>query len=159
MISAVKKKMKINTTTQSIKSRLSKIIEESDKSQAEIARKIGTTPAMVSRWKKGSVIPTTKSYEKLCKLLGIDINWLLTGISSNDKYKTNPTVGGSNHNVHSDQKEASEMLYKEKYFQLMEKHFSTIEKHDVAIKSKDSRILDLENMLAKSKTPATKKHG
>ena len=159
MIIAVKKKMKINTTTQSIKSRLSKTIEESDKSQAEIARKIGTTPAMVSRWKTGSVIPTTKSYEKLCKILAVDINWLLTGISSNDKYRTNPTASGSNNNVDSDQREASEMLYKEKYFELMEKHFSVIERHDANMKSKDDKILDLENMLAKSKAPTTKKIG
>lgn len=151
--------MKPNTTTHSIKKRLCKVIESSGKSQAEIARQLNTTPAMVSRWKNGAVIPTTKSYEKLCKFLMVDINWLLTGISSNDKYKTIPSEDQISGEFTNTSTKESKMELERKYLSLLEDHLALRKRHDAEIDSKNNKILDLENLLAKSKAPTAKKIG
>jgi transcriptional regulator with XRE-family HTH domain len=41
---------------------------------------MGTSPALISRWKKGDITPSMESYEKLCKILNADLDWLLTGV-------------------------------------------------------------------------------
>ena len=59
--------------------RLGEILNEAHISQAGIARQMGTSPALISRWKKGDITPSVESYEKLCKILNVDINYLFTG--------------------------------------------------------------------------------
>ena len=61
--------MKKNKKKLEILKRLCLIIDEANVSQAGIARALGTSPALISRWKKGDITPSIESYEKLCKFL------------------------------------------------------------------------------------------
>ena len=81
--------MKKNKKKLEILKRLCLIIDEANVSQAGIARALGTSPALISRWKKGDITPSIESYEKLCKFLKYDVDWLLTGenYSLNKSYK------------------------------------------------------------------------
>lgn len=61
--------------------RLGTLIDEAHVSQAGIARQMGTSPALISRWKNGDITPSMESYEKFCKILNADVDWLLTGVT------------------------------------------------------------------------------
>lgn len=60
--------------------RLGILIDEAHISQAAIARQMNTSPALISRWKNGSITPSIESYEKLCRILNEDVDYLLTGV-------------------------------------------------------------------------------
>lgn len=50
-------------------------------SQANFAERLGVTRTACSHWETGRAKPSTKHIEKIAKSLGIDINWLIAGIS------------------------------------------------------------------------------
>ena len=49
-------------------------------SQANFAERLGVTRTACSHWETGRAKPSTKHIEKIAKLLGIDANWLITGV-------------------------------------------------------------------------------
>ena len=49
-------------------------------SQANFAERLGVTRTACSHWETGRAKPSTKYIEKIAKLLGIDANWLITGV-------------------------------------------------------------------------------
>ena len=49
-------------------------------SQANFAERLGVTRTACSHWETGRAKPSTKHIEKIAKLLGIDINWLVGGV-------------------------------------------------------------------------------
>ena len=50
-------------------------------SQANFAERLGVTRTACSHWETGRAKPSTKHIEKIAKLLGIDANWLISGVS------------------------------------------------------------------------------
>lgn len=84
----VNDKMKKTQKKKEILKRLGEIIDEAHISQAGIARQMGTSPALISRWKSGDITPSIASYEKLCKILNVNLDYLLTG---NKNIATNTT--------------------------------------------------------------------
>ena len=68
--------------------RLGSLIDEAHISQARIARQMNTSPALISRWKNGSITPSIESYEKLCRILNEDVDYLLTGVVKLDNIES-----------------------------------------------------------------------
>ena len=47
--------------------------KEMGMTQSDLAKIIGTDPATISRWETGSREPTMAAYEKIMKVLGVEI--------------------------------------------------------------------------------------
>lgn len=47
--------------------------KEMGMTQSDLAKIIGTDPATISRWETGSREPTIAAYEKIMKVLGVEI--------------------------------------------------------------------------------------
>jgi len=59
--------------------RLAQAIEASGLTQSEVAKKLSTSPSLVSRWKNEEILPGMANAKKLSQLLKVEIEWLLTG--------------------------------------------------------------------------------
>ena len=99
--------------------RIAQAILESGKSQAEIANKMGIFPTAISRWKTGTTEPTPANINALAKILGTDVNWLMSGKTSENL--TNYNYG------------EQEMIYQKKYEALMEKYCELQEKNTLML--------------------------
>jgi len=67
------------STNSDIQVRLREIIGTERGDQAQIARRLGESPQRISRYILGETIPKIDFLERLHDILGININWLLTG--------------------------------------------------------------------------------
>jgi len=72
-------------------------------SQDEVAKRLGTSKSLVSNWANGKTIPALKNSQKLSKLFGLSVEYLLTGKKGNDTHgikndnsSTSSQQGGSN---------------------------------------------------------------
>jgi transcriptional regulator with XRE-family HTH domain len=54
--------------------------------QMDVAARLGTTPAKVSAWEVGRVVPPTRVLAELAKTLGVDADALLEAIDATPKY-------------------------------------------------------------------------
>ena len=104
--------------------RIAQAILESGKSQAEIAKKLGMFPTAISRWKTGTTEPTPANINSLSKILGCDVNWLMSG---NTK---------SGNTAIESQGEENEEMYRLKYEQKCEE-----------VLAKDNIIIELQREL------------
>lgn len=64
--------------------RLGDAIASAKLSQADVARRLKTSPSLVSRWKNEEILPSMSSCRKLSQILNISIEWLLTGETAGD---------------------------------------------------------------------------
>ena len=48
-------------------------------SQSELARKVGTSQAMIARWEKGAVMPSTRSLKRVAEATGTRLHVELVG--------------------------------------------------------------------------------
>lgn len=64
----------------SLHERITKARKTRGLSQANFAERLGVTRAACSHWETGRAKPSTKHIEKIAKLLGIDANWLISGV-------------------------------------------------------------------------------
>ena len=62
--------------------RLGESIAECGLTQAEVARKLKTSPSLVSRWRNEEILPGMGNCKKLSKILNVTIEWLLTGANT-----------------------------------------------------------------------------
>ena len=60
-------------------------------SQANFAERLGVTRSACSHWETGRAKPSTKHIEKIAKLLGIDANWLISGVSVKGQHLAEPS--------------------------------------------------------------------
>ena len=60
-----------------IKERLSEELTNSGLTTVEIAKKIGVSPEMITQYKTTKKLPKLDTFEKLCKELDLDANYLL----------------------------------------------------------------------------------
>lgn len=70
--------------------RLSEAIANKKITQGELARRMGTSPSLVSRWRNEEVLPGSANYKKLASILNVSMEWLMTGkqLASNSVIKT-----------------------------------------------------------------------
>lgn len=70
--------------------RLSEAIANKKITQGELARRMGTSPSLVSRWRNEEVLPGSANYKKLASILNVSMEWLMTGkqSASNSVIKT-----------------------------------------------------------------------
>tara|TARA_R110002110_G_scaffold55582_1_gene158587 strand:- start:9 stop:410 length:402 start_codon:yes stop_codon:yes gene_type:complete len=64
--------------------RLGESIATAGLTQAEVARRLKTSPSLVSRWRNEEILPGMLNCKKLSKMLGVTIEWLLTGENADD---------------------------------------------------------------------------
>ena len=64
----------------SLHERITKARKTPGLSQANFAERLGFTRTAWSHWETGRAKPSTKHIEKIAKLLGIDANWLISGV-------------------------------------------------------------------------------
>lgn len=64
-------------TLQEIQTRIVDAMKQSDMSQAKIAAAIGVSQQSVSRYINGKKLPGLDTLANLCKLLGLDANYIL----------------------------------------------------------------------------------
>ena len=53
--------------------------KEKHLTQAELANKLGITDRAISHWENGRSMPDVSIFEKLCEILGISVNELISG--------------------------------------------------------------------------------
>jgi ribosome-binding protein aMBF1 (putative translation factor) len=59
--------------------RLSESLARKKITQGELARRLETSPSLVSRWRNEEIAPGVKNYKKLAKILNVDMGWLMGG--------------------------------------------------------------------------------
>ena len=59
--------------------RFSEALAKANLTQGELARRLETSPSLVSRWRNGEIAPGVNNYQKLAKILNVDIGWLMGG--------------------------------------------------------------------------------
>ena len=59
--------------------RFSEALAKAKLTQGELARRLETSPSLVSRWRNGEIAPGVNNYKKLAKILNVDMGWLMGG--------------------------------------------------------------------------------
>ena len=90
--------------------RLSEAIANKKITQGELARRLGTSPSLVSRWRNEEVLPGSNNYKKLATILNVSMEWLMTGQRSELPDQTNPITNTDN------TQESEKMLERELLF-------------------------------------------
>jgi transcriptional regulator with XRE-family HTH domain len=72
---------------------------EAGLTQMDVAARLGTTPAKVSAWEVGRVVPPTRVLVELARTLSVDANALLEAIAATPRHdgtdrRKVPPVGG-----------------------------------------------------------------
>ena len=62
-----------------MRKRIKKIRQEKKWTQTELGEKVGVLKQQIYDWERGHNEPRMPAIKKLAKVLGVRINWLLTG--------------------------------------------------------------------------------
>jgi HTH-type transcriptional regulator, cell division transcriptional repressor len=62
---------------------------------SELARLVGVTPAAVSNWENNAITPRRTALEILARVLGVTVEYLLTGRSERELVETHARQGDS----------------------------------------------------------------
>jgi len=68
--------------------RMEEAILESGMSQANISRAMSVDPSCITRWKKQTYRPRTKQLQQFADIVGVEVEWLLTGRGERTTTKT-----------------------------------------------------------------------
>jgi len=101
-----------------IRNNTSRLIENCDISQKDIARAVGVTPSSVSRWKKGLDVPKLKYREKLAKILGVSVDQFT-------KDNPGPTASNSIQDFHI-RKIVKEVVAEDSRLKLIERYLEKV---------------------------------
>ena len=110
--------------------RLSEAIANKKITQGELARRLGTSPSLVSRWRNEEVLPGSNNYKKLATILNVSMEWLMTGQRSELPDQTNPITNTDN------TQESEKMLERE--LMLAQKEIITLLKENALLKEQVS---------------------
>ena len=113
--------------------RLSEALAKAKLTQGELARRLETSPSLVSRWRNGEIAPGVNNYKKLAKILNVDMGWLMGG-----DMPAKPIAKSTYETITNAEQEA-EMLYKLKYDLLMEKY---VEKSELVIELQQKLLMN-----------------
>lgn len=90
--------------------RLIEAIANKKITQGELARRLGTSPSLVSRWRNEEVLPGSNNYKKLATILNVSVEWLMTGQQSQRPDKTN-SIADIDNNQESEKMLERELLF------------------------------------------------
>ena len=108
--------------------RMQEAILESGMSQANISRAMSVDPSCITRWKNQKYRPRTKQLQQFADIVGVEVDWLLTGRGKKTDPSRIPTLQKVTNNSG---KEEEEMIYQKKYELLMEKHIAMMEENSI----------------------------
>lgn len=61
------------------------LLQEHNLTAYKVAKEAGVTQTALSNWKQGRSTPTTKTLQKIADYFGVTIDYLMTGVTTDDK--------------------------------------------------------------------------